>query len=301
MEAADDYHAGAARGLLTRLAARRAVVAALAALVGAVLGVAAGLTLPAGGPVIKRALPASRGAVLPRIVGAAGTGARAPLVVIDPGHGGFDPGASATGGAREKDVVLALALAVRDRLLALGGVRVAMTREDDSFLPLEQRPALAEALGASAFISIHADSAPVPEARGANIYVLSPRASDREALALARVANARGDDLAQAARMDDVALILVDLMKRETTLGSARLARAVERESHGRMPVHPPFRRAANFAVLRSPEMASALFEAGYLTNPEDAARLADPRQRGAIADALAAAILTHLLVPARD
>lgn len=280
---------------------RLAALMAGAALLGAVVGGAGALAFPAGGAVIERALPAARGAMLPRIMGADRAGGKAPLIVIDPGHGGFDPGASAEGGAREKDVVLALSLAVRDRLLALGGVRVAMTREDDSFLPLEQRPALAEALGASAFVSIHADSAPVPEARGANIYVLSPRASDREALALARVENARGSDLGAAAAMDDVALILADLMERETTLGSARLARAVERESHGRMPVHPPFRRAANFAVLRSPEMASALFEAGYLTNPDDAARLADPAQRAAIADALARAILTHLLAPGRD
>lgn len=280
---------------------RLAALMAGAALLGAVVGGAGALAFPAGGAVIERALPAARAAMLPRIMGADRAGGKAPLIVIDPGHGGFDPGASAEDGAREKDVVLALSLAVRDRLLALGGVRVAMTREDDSFLPLEQRPALAEALGASAFVSIHADSAPVPEARGANIYVLSPRASDREALALARVENARGSDLGAAAAMDDVALILADLMKRETTLGSARLARAVERESHGRMPVHPPFRRAANFAVLRSPEMASALFEAGYLTNPDDAARLADPAQRAAIADALARAILTHLLAPGRD
>ncbi len=277
----------------------RPVVAIGALSLAALAGAGAGLLFPGGGaPVIARALPPVKGAALPPIAGSADKSA--PLVVIDPGHGGFDPGASSEAGAREKDIVLALALDVRERLLALGGIRVAMTRDTDTFLPLEQRPQLAEALGADAFVSIHADSAAVPDARGANAYVLSARASDREAQALAAVENesASGIDLGDNA--DDVAAILADLLKRETTLGSIDLARAMERESVGRMPVHPPFRRAANFVVLRSAETPSILFEAGYLTNVDDATRLGDAKSRAPVADALARAILTHLLAPER-
>ncbi|WP_144095116.1 N-acetylmuramoyl-L-alanine amidase family protein [Croceicoccus sediminis] len=276
---------------------RVALLIAGAVLVGALSGFGLGAAFPGGGDaVVSRELPPLREAQLPRIAVSGRTGADAPLVVLDPGHGGFDPGASSTGGAREKDIALALATAVRDVLLDLGGVRVAMTREDDRFLPLEERPRIAEALGADAFVSIHADSAPVPEAQGANVYVLSARASDREAQALARIANesASGLDLPDGA--DDVAHVLADLMRRETALASVGLATAIDEESQGAMPRHAPFRRSANFVVLRSPEMPSVLFEAGYLTNPDDAQRLADPATRQIVAEALARAILTDLL-----
>lgn len=282
-----------------RAAPRTLLFVPLAVLAGLVLGFGAGLLFPGGGePVLRRALPEAQGDGLPQIARSGATNAEAPLVVLDPGHGGFDPGAGVEGGMREKDIVLALALEVRRKLLDLGGVRVAMTREGDRFLPLEQRPELAEALGADAFISIHADSAPAPEAQGANVYVLSARASDREAQALARIENESASGIALPDGADDVAVILADLMRRETALGSAALSRAVERESTGRMPVHEPFRRSANFVVLRSPEMAAVLFEAGYLTNEDDATRLEDEARRDAIAEALARAILTYLLAP---
>lgn len=275
-----------------------ALLAVGTVLAGIACGLGAAAAFPSGRPVISRTLSPPSGDALPRIMTSGQTGADAPLVVIDPGHGGFDPGASGQGGEKEEDVVLALSLRVRDRLLELGGVRVALTRDGDRFLPLEQRPALAEALGANAFVSIHADSAPAPEAMGANVYVLSTRASDREAQALARIENEAASGIDLAAGANDVAVILADLMRRETALGSARLARGVERESQRRMPVHQPFRRSANFVVLRSPEMPSILFEAGYLTNPDDAARLTDPVERDKIANALARAILAYLLVP---
>lgn len=276
---------------------RLVLIFAGAVIVGAMAGFGLGVVFPGGGDaVISRQLPALQDAELPRIAVSERTGADAPLVVLDPGHGGFDPGASSAEGAREKDIALALAVAVRDVLLDLGGVRVAMTRETDRFLPLEERPRLAEALGADAFVSFHADSAPVPEAQGANVYVLSARASDREAQALARIENesASGLDLPDGA--DDVAQVLADLMRRETALASVGLATSIDEESQGAMPRHEPFRRSANFVVLRSPELPSVLFEAGYLTNPEDAARLSDPATRQAVAEALARAILTDLL-----
>ena len=301
MEADEQEGAGAAEepGLSP---VPKAAMTGGAVLAGLLLGLGAGVLFPGGGsPVLRSDMPEAQGETLPQIARSGATGSEAPLVVIDPGHGGFDPGAGGEGGPREKDIVLALALDIREKLLELGGVRVALTREGDRFLPLEQRPALAEQLGADAFISLHADSAPSPDARGANVYVLSARASDREAQALARIENERasGVDLPEGA--DDVAVILADLMRRETALGSAALSRALERESRGNMPVHAPFRRSANFVVLRSPEMPSVLFEAGYLTNQDDAVRLMDETQRGAIADALARAILTHLLAPEND
>ncbi len=276
---------------------RAALLVVGGAILGATLGFGFGVAFPGGGDaVISRELPDLQAAELPRIAVSDRTGADAPLVVIDPGHGGFDPGASSTDGAREKDIALALATSVRDILLELGGVRVALTRETDRFLPLEERPRLAEALGADAFVSIHADSAPVPEAQGANVYVLSSRASDREAQALARIENesASGIDLPDGA--DDVAHVLADLMRRETAVASVGLAASIDEESAGAMPRHEPFRRSANFVVLRSPELPSVLFEAGYLTNPDDAKRLSDPATRQAVAEALARAILADLL-----
>lgn len=280
----------------------RATILIGAAIAGLLLGLGAGLLFPGeGGAVLRRGLPAAREARLPQIMNSGQTDASAPLVVLDPGHGGFDPGASSLAGAREKDLALALALAVRDRLVALGGVRVALTRDDDRFLALEERPALAEALGADAFVAIHADSAPVPEAQGANAYVLAARASDREAQALARIENRSGDAIALPDGADDVAMILADLMRRETALESTRLAQSLEAEAQGTMPIHDPFRRAANFVVLRSPDMPSVLFEAGYLTNPDDARRLADDASRQQVAEALADAILTYLLAPDRS
>jgi len=272
--------------------------ALLAAGAGAILGIGVALALAHGDPVIRRALPQAGEAELPRIFTSRRTGAQAPLVVLDPGHGGFDPGASNESGLREKDVALALALAVRDRLLALGGVRVAMTREDDRFLPLQARPALAEGLNADAFVSIHADIASSETASGANAYVLAARASDAEAQALARIQNQSANTLPETARADDVTAILADLMRREAALDSAALAGAVEGQAQGTIPVHAPFRRGGNFVVLRSPEMPSILFEAGYLSSPADTARLSTEAGRDEVARVLADAILAHLLAP---
>lgn len=281
-------------GRLRRVIAVVGIVAA-----GFGLGLTMGIAFPGGGPLVKRQIPPPSKVALPRIASSERTGMDAPLVVLDPGHGGFDPGASSPDGSREKVIALELALAVRERLLELGGVRVAMTREDDRFLPLEERPRLAEALGADIFVSIHADSAPSEEAQGANAYVLAARASDREAQALARIENERATGFDISAGADDVASILADLMRRETALGSARLAVAIEQEAESELPTHAPFRRAGNFVVLRSPEMPSVLFEAGYLTNPEDSARLTDAATRARIARVLADAILAYLIVPA--
>ena len=274
------------------------------ALAGSLLiGIAAGLLLvalfPSGGrgeALVSMAMPASRSIAMPRI-SAGRAGDEAPLVVIDAGHGGFDPGATGPGGVAEKDIVLPIALGLRERLLELGAVRVALTREGDRFLPLEERVALAESLEPDLFVSIHADSAPIEEARGANVYVLSPRASDAEAMALARDFNAagRGSDAGDTA-LGDVEAVLAELARREITLGSARIADQLEPRVRAAMPVHGRFRRGANLVVLRSARMPSILFEAGYISNAEDATRIASEAGREAIVDAMAGAITAGLL-----
>jgi N-acetylmuramoyl-L-alanine amidase len=283
--------------------ARAALLAAGSLLSGGVLGLVLAVIFPADGrgeAVLSMALPESRAAALPRI-SAGRAGDEAPLVVIDAGHGGFDPGATGPSGIREKNVILPIALALRERLLELGAVRVALTREDDRFLPLEARVELAESLEPDLFLSIHADSAPVEEAQGANIYVLSARASDAEALALARDFNeADGDGTADDAGLGDVEAVLAELARRETNLASARIADRLEARVRAAMPVHGKFRRGANLVVLRSARMPSLLFEAGYISNPDDAARVSSAEGRAAIVTALADAITAGLLAPGR-
>lgn len=228
---------------------------------------------------------------LPPIEGPADTSR--PLVVIDAGHGGHDPGASGAGGEREKDLTLAMARALRDALLATGRVRVALTRDDDRFLVLQERARIARRLGADLFVSIHADAAAVPAARGATVYTLSDRASDAEAEAIAASEN-RADFLngvRLAEQGEVVSSILVDLSRRETRTRSLRFGALVVREGAERIRFHAAPQREAAFVVLKSLDLPSALVEAGYISNPDDARAMADPRWRGRFAATLAGAI----------
>ena len=226
-----------------------------------------------------------------RIAGPAGR----PLVVIDAGHGGHDPGAIGPGGEREKDVTLALARAIRDELLAGGRVRVAMTRDDDRFLVLGERSRAARALGADLFISVHADAAG-PEASGATIYTLSEVASDRQAARLAAREN-RADiinGVNLGAESSDVSSILIDLAQRETMNASSRFADLVHREASPALPFKRDYHRMAGFAVLKAPDTPAILFEAGYITSPRDVARLLSPEGRRAVAVTLRRATDVH-------
>ena len=220
-----------------------------------------------------------------------------PVVVIDPGHGGRDPGApAAVAGINEKDVTLALARAIRDELASTGRVRVALTREDDRFIPLEGRYAIARRLGADLFISLHADAAPSNDAaRGATIYTLSEVASDREAALLAQQQNA-SDSIGGVAMSRDpnVNLILVDLAQRESMEASARFAQILHREAASTIRFQPDWHRFAAFIVLKAPDIPSVLFESGYVTNAEDVAYLTSPEGRGQIATGLRRAIEAH-------
>lgn len=220
-----------------------------------------------------------------------------PLVVIDAGHGGHDPGAiSPFGNLREKDATLAIARALRDRLLDSGRVRVALTREDDRFLVLRERYEIARRLGAELFISVHIDSAENPEARGATVYTLSEVASDRESARLARRENSadiiNGVNLGGAD--DDVRSILIDLTQRETMNISSRFVQTFWRQARGELPFRNDYHRFAGFAVLKAPDTPSILFEAGYLTNRDDARRVFSRDGQRQIADGMARAIETH-------
>lgn len=242
--------------------------------------------------VIRVPLPDPGGQIgLPPIEGPAD--ASRPLVVIDAGHGGHDPGASGAGSLREKNVTLALALALRDALVKDGRVRVALTRSDDRFLVLDERSGIARRLGADLFVSIHADAAPSNEASGATIYTLSDRASDAVAAGLAnrenRVDTINGVSLDQT--NDAVSTILVDLSRRETARESQAFSDLVLRQAQASMGFHTNPQRQAAFVVLKSLDLPSALVEAGYISNPSDAARLTNPAWRRSFAAGLASAI----------
>ena len=234
--------------------------------------------------------PAVKGVPLPAVQGDADR----PLVVIDAGHGGHDPGAiSSKDGTREKDVTLAIARATRDALLQTGRVRVALTRDGDRFLVLQERYRLARRMGASLFISIHADSAENDQAHGATAYTLSEVASDREAARLAAREN-RADVLAGVnlgQETADVSSILIDLTQRETMNASAQFARLLGREAAPRIPTRAQFHRMASLMVLKAPDMPSILFETGYLSNEEDVARLNSRDGRRAVAQSVASAV----------
>jgi N-acetylmuramoyl-L-alanine amidase len=197
-----------------------------------------------------------------------------PLVVIDAGHGGHDPGSlSIDGKYREKDASLAIAKAVRDALLASGRVRVAMTRSDDRFLVLSERREVARRLHADLFISIHCDSAPGSNASGATVYTLSEVSSDRVAAKLAAKENKA--DILNGVNLDaqsnDVSSILIDLTQRETMNTSSRFADLLQRElTDQRVDFKTTYHRFAGLAVLKAPDVPAVLLETGYMSSAED-------------------------------
>lgn len=244
-------------------------------------------------PKAVQAVPAARRSRLPRVMGAADK----PLVVIDAGHGGVDPGAIAPDtGIREKDVTLRIAMAIRDQLVASGRARVALTREDDRYLVLRERFGIARRLKADLFISIHCDSVGREDATGASVYTLSEVASDKEAARLAVRENRAdvidGMDLAEAST--DVRSILIDLTQRETMNASAGFARILGREAKPLIPVKAQFHRMASLMVLKAPDLPSVLFETGYLSNPKDAEFLASEDGQERIARSVRRAVEVH-------
>lgn len=270
------------------------ILAVIVALAGAVLAFGAQkLQRMAGqGYVVRFELPqAGRRIGLPAIKGPQDT-AR-PLVVIDAGHGGHDPGAAGAD-FQEKALTLGLARALRDRLLAGGGIRVALTRDDDRFLALAERREIARALGASMFLSIHADSAGDDQnIAGASLYTLASRASDALAAQVAARENHadRINGVTLDGQSDAVSAILVELSQRRAREDAGELARLIVREGEGHLVFHPSPHRSAAFAVLKSPDVPSLLFEAGYISNPDEARRLASPEGQAGFAEVVDKAI----------
>ncbi|WP_439813690.1 N-acetylmuramoyl-L-alanine amidase family protein [Zavarzinia sp. CC-PAN008] len=214
-------------------------------------------------------------------------------IVLDAGHGGRDPGAIGLSGIYEKDVVLDLVLQMARRIEAEGRHKVILTRSRDVFLPLVDRAMFAHDQKADLFISVHADSAPNPMARGLSAYTLSETASDALAGAMAERENAAdflaGVDLGAADR--EVAAILFDLARRHSLNAALeRKALIVDAVAADLRLLQNP-RRSANFAVLKVPDVPSILIETGFLSNAQDEALLADPASRRRIATTLADAI----------
>ncbi len=238
---------------------------------------------------------ARSGLALPRVDGP--NDRSLPLVVLDAGHGGHDPGAlSPDGRYSEEQLTLAIARRVRDSLVASGRVRVALTRDSDQFLALEERYGLARRLNADLFISIHADASENRAATGASIYTLSEVASDREAARMAARENRanilNGIDLGGTS--DDVSSILIDLTQRETMNLSSDFARTLQRTGGADIPFRTASHRFAGFAVLKAPDMPSVLLETGFITNHTDAQRISSSAGQDAIAQGVRQAVLTH-------
>ncbi len=210
-------------------------------------------------------------------------------VVLDPGHGGIDPGAERDGHT-EAELMLTFARELKELLVRDGGFRVVMTRDDDIFVPLEARISVAHAAGADVFLSLHADALAEGEAVGATIYTLSEDASDEAARALAERHDR--DDLLSGidlTEQDDlVATVLMDMARTETQPRVDRLALALRQSISGaglKMHRHPI--QQAGFSVLKSPDVPSLLIELGFLSSASDLERLIDPEWRASMAAAI--------------
>ena len=217
------------------------------------------------------------------------------IVALDPGHGGEDPGAVGPSGLREKDVVLAVALALRDKLNAVAGMRVMLTRDADFFVPLHERVRKARRVQADLFVSIHADAFFKPEARGASVFALSTKgASSSAARWMAEKENAAdsvgGISIAQV-RDAQVLHAMADMsttaqIKDSLKLGSEVLSRIGQ---VGRL--HKRQVEQAGFAVLKAPDIPSILVETAFISNPEEEHKLRDPAYRALLVDALESGI----------
>jgi N-acetylmuramoyl-L-alanine amidase len=227
---------------------------------------------------------------------AARTGAtsqRRPLVVLDPGHGGRDPGTTGVAGTLEKHVTLASALALRTLLETHGHYRVALTRARDQYVHLDDRVAMARHLGASLFLSLHADRLADPQVRGASVYTVSRIASDAETAALARRENGQMplQDQPTPQVSPEVSRILASLTAHRIRAASTRMAHEIIRGMRHDLPVlHTP-ERHADFTVLHAPDIPSVLIEMGFMSNAADESALNDPVHRELIAHAVLRAI----------
>jgi N-acetylmuramoyl-L-alanine amidase len=239
---------------------------------------------PAGTPRPPSPLTAEQRARVDRLV----------IVAIDPGHGGEDPGAIGPTGLQEKDVVLAVAFALRRRLNAVPGMRAMLTRDGDYFVPLHERVLKARRVGADLFVSVHADAFTRPQARGASVYALSTRgASSAAARWMARRENQAdlvgGVNLGVADR--EVVRAMLDMSTHAQIQDSLVVGRQVLQHIGRIGRLHKPQVEQAGFAVLKAPDIPSILVETAFISNPEEEAKLRDKAYRDRLADALAKGI----------
>ena len=222
---------------------------------------------------------------------------RLPLVVLDPGHGGRDPGAIGATGTYEKHVTLAAAQELRRQLERGGRCRVELTRSRDVFIPLRDRVTFAQRRGAAFFLSMHADALQDRSVRGASVYTLSDTASDAPDDSL-------GVQLGGAGRIEGpncrdmppaVANILGSLVRQETRTGAARAANRLVGAMQGDVGLLGNPKRHAGFMVLRAADIPSVLVEMGFMSNPNDEAALRRPEHRVRVAGALRRAVETYL------
>jgi N-acetylmuramoyl-L-alanine amidase len=217
-----------------------------------------------------------------------------PVIVVDAGHGGPDNGTQ-WDGASEKNLVLAFALELRERIEKSGKYRVVMTRTDDTFIPLDDRVKIARGQSASLFVSIHADALPRREgdAQGATIYTLSDRASDAEAERLAEAEN-KADAIGGVNLTEEpteVADILFDLARRETRAFSNRFAHLLMTDMKTTTRMHKNPLKSAGFRVLKAPDVPSVLVELGYVSNKDDLEHLVSENWRSRTVGSVAHAI----------
>ncbi|MET0257344.1 MAG: N-acetylmuramoyl-L-alanine amidase [Methylobacterium sp.] len=217
------------------------------------------------------------------------------VIVIDPGHGGIDRGATGEDGTEEKAVNLAFALALRDELAGVSGVEVVLTRDDDTFIPLNERSAIARRAGANLFVSLHADSIRFKDLRGATVYTLSDRASDALSRELAEGENSADRFAGREWDQDapEIHDILVDLVRRETESLSEHFAVSLvtQLRDGGIRLINNP-KRSAGFRVLRAPDVPSILLEIGYISNPEEEKLLKSGEWQRKVARVLGASIV---------
>ena len=229
-------------------------------------------------PALRRAAPATR---------------TSPLVVLDPGHGGKDPGAIGLSGTYEKHIAFAAAGELTRLLRATGRYRVALTRENDVFIPLDDRVAMAQAHGAALFVSIHADAVTDPAVHGASVYTLAAQASDAQSAGLAAHENAadRWAGMPSANTSPHVAEILASLVRHETLVASAHMQQHMLASlgQHTRLLDNPA--RHAAFAVLKAVDIPSVLVEMGFMSNAGDEAALRQPSHRATVVAAIGRAV----------
>jgi len=238
-----------------------------------------------------------------RAVHAPGEGDRDVVIAVDAGHGGVDPGAIGHGGTREKDVTLAIARALAERINAETGMRAVLTRDRDEFLELRDRIERARAAHADMFISVHADSIGDRGVSGASVYVLSVHGASSEAARwLAERENAA--DLVGGARSDDQGAlepVLIDLAQNETIGVSASAAQRVVSALEGVGEIRKAQVQRAGFVVLKSRNIPSMLIETAYISNPAEERRLRSAREQARLAEAIAGGVRSYFMLNPPD